>query len=107
MLRGSQRLILSSAANTRRSPMDNSIAEKQIHILRHSLGVPVGGGTEMYRNHFCTDEGATDYPDCMALVESGHMTRRNGSQLSGGYYVFYVTEIGKDAVRKHLESKNG
>jgi hypothetical protein len=81
------------------------IAEKQMHILRHSLGVPVGGGTEMYRNHFCTGEGTTDYPDCMALVENGHMTRRKGSPLTGGDDVFYVTETGREAVRQHLEVK--
>ena len=78
----------------------------QKHILRHSLGVPDPGQTNMYRNHFVTGEGSTDYPDCMALLGLGMMTRQNGNELTGGDDAFFVTEIGKAAVRKILQEQN-
>jgi len=77
-----------------RSPL----TKKQHHILRHSLGLNYG--REMYRNHFVTGEGSTDYPDCMALVKMGLMTRRAGSELTGGDDVFFVTDEGKKAARR-------
>jgi hypothetical protein len=72
------------------------LTEEQDHIIRHSLGLNYK--RRPYRNHFCTNEGTTDWPHCMALVESGHMTRRAGNPLSGGDDVFIVTRIGKAAV---------
>lgn len=71
---------------------------KELHILQHSLGVDQYGQGEQYRNHFCTGEGTVDYPTCMALVERGLMTRRDGSYLTGGDYLFMVTEAGRQFV---------
>lgn len=78
------------------------LTEARMHILRHSLGVPDPGQTDMYRNHFVTGEGSIDYPDCMALTDMGLMQRRKGNELTGGDDVFIVTEAGKAVVRNHL-----
>lgn len=79
------------------------LTKAQVHILRHSLGVPDPGQTSMYRNHFVTGEGSVDHPDCMALVGMGLMVRREGSQLTGGDDLFLVNDAGKAAVRAILE----
>lgn len=76
-------------------------AIKQLHILRHSLGIERSGGRE-YRNHFVTGPGSDDYADCTALVEQGLMTRRAGNALSGGDDIFYVTEAGKAAAKRGM-----
>lgn len=68
-----------------------AITPRQREILRHAVGWPL-----MNRNRFVTGESTIDYPDCMALVEAGLMDRSEGSQLSGGDYVFTVTEAGKN-----------
>jgi len=81
------------------------LSDAQVHILRHSLGVPEGGGEDMYRNHFCTGEGSTDWPDCMALTARGYMTRRAGNPITGGDDVFFVSEKGKETVRAILEQQ--
>ena len=78
-------------------------APSQLHILQHSLGLTYG--KKMYRNHFCTGEGSSDHPDCMFLVCAGYMTRRKGSQITGGDDVFYVTEEGKDLCRAIAEAE--
>ena len=72
---------------------------QQLHILRHSLGLDDKGRGKAYREHFVTGPGSKDYDDCMALVESGHMVRREGSELSGGDDIFLVTELGKKAAK--------
>jgi hypothetical protein len=74
-----------------------ALSATQVQILQHSLGLTYGGA--MYRNHFCTNEGTIDYPGCIALVNAGYMTRRKGSQITGGDDVFYVTDAGKDLCR--------
>ena len=65
----------------------------QLHILRHSLGLNYGD--EIYRNHFCTNDGTVDWPHCIALVEAGLMARQKGGPLSGGDDVFFVTSEGE------------
>lgn len=72
---------------------------RQLNILRHSLGIGDDGRGAAYRNHFVTGEGSTDYPHCMALVESGHMKHRAGNQLTGGDDLFVVTDAGRIAAR--------
>jgi hypothetical protein len=57
----------------------------------------------MYRNYFCTGEGSLDYPDCMAAVDLGFMTRRGDGKLTGGDYFFHVTEAGKAHVRANAK----
>lgn len=67
----------------------------ELHILQHSLGVDQFGRGRQYRNHFVTGPGSVDFPHCMALIEKGLMVRREGGTLTGGDYVFYVTDEGR------------
>ena len=71
------------------------MTEIQRDIMMHALGY----GSPVYRNHFCTGPGSTDYPHCEALVKAGMMSRRDGSALSGGDYVYHVTAFGKHALK--------
>jgi hypothetical protein len=66
-----------------------------LHTLQHSLGVDEYGRGDQYRNHFVTGEGSVDYPICMAAVERRLMNRRAGNALSGGDWIFHVTDAGK------------
>lgn len=66
-----------------------------LHILQHSLGVDQCGQGEQYRNHFATDPGSTDHPDCMALVAAGLMALRGAPPWMGGMDCFQVTDAGK------------
>lgn len=77
------------------------IPEAELDILKHSLGWP-----KSYRNHFCTGEGSTDYPHCMALVGKGLMTRRAGNPLTGGDDLFHVTDAGKAAIASAKQDKH-
>lgn len=74
---------------------------KVLHILQHSLGVDQFGCGRRYRNHFVTGEGSDDYPSCMEAVALGLMTRRDGSELTGGDYLFLVTRDGDRFVTDH------
>lgn len=80
--------------------MTFSPTASQLHILQHSLGVDRHGRGEHYRNHFVASPGHHDWSDLLALVAARMMTRRAGSQLTGGGDVFHVTEAGKAAVGK-------
>ena len=71
--------------------------EEQRDIMKHALGY--GGRNPGYRNHFCTGPGSTDYPHCEELVAAGLMTRRDGGQLSGGDYIYSVTDSGRAALK--------
>lgn len=71
---------------------------KQIHILRHALGL--NRGEREYRNHFVTGHGSSDYQDCEALVAAGLMTKRPGNELTGGDDCYTVTAAGKLAARQ-------
>jgi hypothetical protein len=82
------------------------LTEAQRHILRHSLGLPEQGQTNMYRNHFVTGEGSLDHPDCMALVEAGLMIRRSGNPITGDMDVFLVNDTGKQVVRQILKEQS-
>jgi hypothetical protein len=74
---------------------------KQLHILQHTISADQFGRRTYDRNHFVTSEGTDDYPHCMALVQAGLMTRRAGSELSGGGDIFYATREGIAAVFMH------
>lgn len=80
-----------------------SLTAEELHILRHSLGVPDPGQTRMYRNHFVTGEGGADWSHCLSLVGKGAMQRRPGSPLTGGDDLFIVTELGRAIVRRILQ----
>jgi len=73
--------------------------DDELNILQHSLGLNGKGQGVQYRNHFVTGPGSTDHAACMALVEKGFMTRRQGSALSGWDDVFHVTQEGIAHVR--------
>lgn len=70
-----------------------------LHILQHSLGLDQHGRGRMYRNHFVTGEGSTEWPFCIEAVDRGLMVRRPGNVLSGGDDVFIVTDAGKRFVQ--------
>jgi hypothetical protein len=69
-----------------------------LHILQHSLGLDQHGRGSMYRNHFVTGEGSTDWAYCTEAVGLGLMERRE-SKLCGGDSVFTVTDAGRQFVR--------
>lgn len=77
--------------------------DKELSILRHSLGLRDDGTGRVYRNHFVTGEGSTDYAACMSLVAAGYMSRRNGNVLSGGDDIFIVSESGQIAALKETQ----
>lgn len=81
------------------------LTKRQLHVLRHSLGVGDDGKGVAYRNHFVTGEGSKDHPDCMALVALGLMTRRDGSPMTGGDDLFTVTDAGKAVAVSALEQE--
>lgn len=70
----------------------------KLQILQHSLGVDQYGNGRQYRNHFCTGPSSADYDYCLALTAEGLMTRRTGSEISGGDDIFHVTAKGVDFV---------
>lgn len=77
-------------------------ASERLHILQHSLGVDEFGQGNQYRNRFVTGAGSDDYDDCIELVSSGLMTRRDGETLPfGGMDLFHVTDAGKAFVAEH------
>jgi hypothetical protein len=73
----------------------------RLHILQHSLGLNEYGQGRPYRNHFVTGPGSSDYDRCMALVAAGLMTRRAGSELTGGGDLFTVTDAGRAFVTEN------
>ncbi|WP_404711530.1 hypothetical protein [Sphingomonas sp. MMS24-J13] len=66
-----------------------------LHILQHALGVDEFGRGTQYRRHFVTGPGSEDFATCCALVEAGHMVRRDGGPLTGGDDLFLVTHEGR------------
>jgi len=77
------------------------MATEQLHILQHSLGLDQYGRGTFYRNRFVTGVGSKDHPDCMALVDLGHMKRVANVKMFGGDDYFTVTETGKQAAVEH------
>ena len=73
------------------------LTNNQLEIMQHALGVQ--RGRREFRNHFVTGPGSTDYAYCEVLVSLGMMTKRNGSQLTGGDPCYHVTDSGRHAIR--------
>jgi hypothetical protein len=74
------------------------LTAEQRHILRHTLGLE--RGPVVYRNHFATDVGTTDYPVVAALVGMGLM--KPGHRIEPGdhdYRYYHATPDGIAAVR--------
>lgn len=71
------------------------MTSNQLDILRHSLGLDAQGHGRPYRNHYVA--GGDDIAVCDGLVELECMSRRVGSELSGGDPVYHVTVKGRAA----------
>ena len=81
------------------------MTENERQLARHALGLP-NKQRKSYRNHFVAGPGHSDFEAWLAMVESGHATRRKGNELSGGDDVFWLTEKGARtalAVREKLD----
>lgn len=66
------------------------ITIQQRNLIRHAIGL--GHCYKVTsRNHFVTGKETSDYEPWMDLVRRGLATCRDGSQISGGDYVFWVT----------------
>lgn len=71
------------------------MTESQINILLHALGWTTGGqGT---RNHYEAVDGSPEYLDCIQLVRSGLMERREDINTP----VFTVTSLGCSILHTH------
>lgn len=69
-----------------------------LHILQHALGRNQYGknpdGRADYRNHFCAGEGSADFAMCRDAVALGLMRECPPREISGGDYIFVVTDAG-------------
>ncbi|WP_437310096.1 hypothetical protein [Sorangium sp. So ce388] len=78
--------------------MMQSKEQQLLHVLQHALGrdergkSPRGGD---YRNHFCAGEGHSDFTACRDAVTQGLMVEHPPRAISGGDYIFTVTDAGK------------
>lgn len=72
-----------------------------LHILQHSLGVDQYGRGTQYRNRFITGPGSIDFPKCQELVELGLMQNHGAWSITGGDYLFTVTDKGKIAMHRN------
>jgi hypothetical protein len=75
------------------------MTERQILLGRHALGLP-NRSRKSYRNHFVAGVSHDDYGEWMKMVEEGNAFRGNGSELSGGDFVFRMTNDGALACLK-------
>lgn len=82
-----------------KSPLLNSLTEKQIGHLLHSLGAEIGGRypSGFYRNYSFYN---SNNPDCDHLVSIGLMENQNYNGEKGQYY--HVTPKGIAAVKTLL-----
>lgn len=62
-------------------------------LARHALGLPNKQRTP-YRNHFVAGPGHSDYGYWLDLVENGDAKRKQGSEISGGDDIFWLTKQG-------------
>ena len=61
-----------------------AVTERQLQVLRHSLGLDYAGNGRIYRNHFCA--GGEDIATCEQLTIAGLMSRMNVHRdLAGGH----------------------
>ena len=75
---------------------------EQIELARHALGLP-NSRRQSYRNHFVAGEGHSDHTDWCEMVANGYAKSRNGSQLTGGDPVFWLTRTGAEKALKRGE----
>ena len=79
------------------------MTKEQREIIRHALGL--NRSYSEYRNHFVTGPESTDYPHCEALVAAGLMTKILGNELSGGDDIYSVTDEGRAAMQKEMDTE--
>lgn len=76
-----------------------------LHVLQHVLGRDEYGRNPNrrpdYRNHFCAGEGSADFDMCREAVSRGLMKEHPPREISGGDYIFVVTDAGKAYVVEH------
>lgn len=83
------------------------MSDRVLHIIQHSLGRdqygqrPKGNEHEDYRNHFYAGPGHADFDACRDAVTQGLMREHAPSDISGGDFVFTVTDEGKAYVAKN------
>ena len=69
------------------------VSPRQLHILRHALGIAQHG--REYRNRYCP--GGADVADCEQLEEAGLMSSYELDWIPGRTY--QVTDAGRDIAR--------
>lgn len=75
------------------------LTKQERHVMEHAVAWHKDG--PRYRNHFVAGEGHSDWLALQALCERGLMhISRQPSELSGGDFVFCVTEAGLEELRK-------
>lgn len=75
------------------------MTQQILRVLQHALGRDQHGksreGRADYRNYFCAGEDHEDFATCREAVSQGLMAERPPSPISGGDFIFTVTEAGK------------
>lgn len=74
----------------------------QIELARHALGLD-GRRRQSYRNHYVIGAGNADHDNWTAMVAAGEARRRNGSPLTGGDDLFWLTTAGATAALRRGE----
>jgi hypothetical protein len=72
------------------------ITDKQLEVLRHTLGYNYSPRRE--RNAFVTSADSDDFVHCVMLVSMGYMEDRGTSRVYGGH-CFAATEAGHTLVK--------
>lgn len=72
-----------------------------LDILQHALGRDQYGRGTDYRNHFCAGEGSDDFKLCREAASQGLMREYPPHEISGGDFVFMVTDAGKKYIAEH------
>lgn len=75
-----------------------SVTEREVRILRHTVGLKCDGTGVQYRNHYAADSGHGNWDTLQSLCERGYMVRRpNHLDEMGPSFLFHATERGQRA----------
>lgn len=80
------------------------LTENQRSLARHALGLPHSSNCS-WRNHYVVGSGL-DHEAWSVLVREGLARRRPGSSLTGGDDLFWLTQMGAEAVLEEHERLN-
>ena len=77
-----------------------------LHILQHALGRdeygrPTSRSNPEFRNHYCVGPRCDGFDLCRSAVEQGLMREHAPREISGGDYIFTVTDAGRAWVTAH------